>query len=120
MHEQWGWSERAANSHLPYWLRVAALCYGHHRANGHAVFGPGDIRAALARIAPGTGEVTRPDPSLVTRAIRTAVGHGWLAKGSNARCLIAPGHIGGGLGSEHDRCPVHDGRRRASERPMAA
>lgn len=119
MHTQSGWESLSANHRLPDWLRVTALCYGHHRANGHAVFGPGDVRTELVRVDESTGEVTFPDSSTVTRAVRTAVEYNFLGRGSTVRCLVAPQHVSGGLGHEMDRCPVHDGRARAPERPLA-
>jgi hypothetical protein len=105
-HYQHAWEERSGDPNLPDWLRVAALAYGKHAANGHAVFGPGDLALVLGRVDPTTGEISRNDN--VSRAIVTAVKHGWLAKGSKARCLIVPAFaVTGGLGSEFARCAIH-------------
>ena len=91
---------------MPDWLRVAALAYGKHAANGHAVFGPGDLALVLGRIDLATGEIAPNDN--VSLAIRTAMRHGWLAKGSKARCLIVPAFaVEGGLGSAFAPCPIH-------------
>lgn len=40
-HAQIEWENRAADTTLPLWLRVACLAYGRHEANGHANFGRG-------------------------------------------------------------------------------
>lgn len=121
MHFQRGWRDIATQDHLTDWVRVAALAYGRHRANGHASFQPGDLQSALLRVDAMTGEVALPAKATVSRAIGTAVANGFLARGSDARCLIVPAHIQGGLGNPADLCPVHEGRRRrAVERPLAA
>jgi hypothetical protein len=101
------WAERSANTQLPDWLRVAALAYGRHKANGHAEFGPGDVAYVLGKVDEQTGEF-QPNEN-VTRAIRTAVKYGFLAEGSKSRCLVVPAHaIEGGLGNPHARCPMHE------------
>jgi hypothetical protein len=105
-HYQHAWEERSGDPNLPDWLRVASLAYGKHSANGHALFGPGDLALVLGRVDPTTGEITANDN--VSRAIRTAVRHGWLARGSKARCLIVPAFaVDGGLGNAYAPCPVH-------------
>lgn len=102
------WAERSANTALPDWLRVAALAYGRHKANGHAAFGPGDVAHVLGKVDESTG-VFQPNEN-VTRAIRTAVRHGFLAEGSKSRCLVVPAHaIEGGLGNAYAPCPMHEG-----------
>lgn len=108
-HYQHAWEERSGNPALPKWLRVAALAYGKHAANGHAVFGAGDVALVLGDVDRATGAIT-PDRN-VKRAIDTAVQYGWLASGSKSRCLIVPSHaVSGGLGNEHATCPQHRGR----------
>jgi hypothetical protein len=105
-HYQHVWQERSGSPNLPDWLRVAALAYGKHAANGHAWFAPGEVALVLGLIDQETGEL-RPN-SNASRAIRKAVQYGWLAEGSKTRCLIVPAHaVGGGLGSEFARCPAH-------------
>lgn len=111
-HFQSIWHERSADPRLPYWLRVSALAYGSHRANGHASFKPGQIGLVLGSVDTGTGEVRRLDKGSVQRAIRTAIDYGWLAERSGARCLVVPGHaIAGGLGRADDTCPQHHRER---------
>jgi hypothetical protein len=109
-HYQGPWEERAGNPRLPDWLRVASLAYGKHGANGHALFGPGEVALVLGEVDFKTGEI-RTNQN-VSRAIKTAVVHGWLAKGSKARCLIVPAHsIEGGMGSPWKSCPQHGSNR---------
>lgn len=124
-HFQNTWHERAGHPHLPAWLRVAALAYGSHRANGHATFGRGDVGLVLGRVDPSTGEVMPTTRQDVHRAVVKAVEYGWLAAGSTARCLIVPAHaISGGLGRPDDQCPQHSssgtGKRGATARRLRA
>jgi hypothetical protein len=106
IHHQAVWKERAAsraaNPSLDNWIRVAALAFGCHRRNGHANFGPGEIAEIL-----GTPGKPLSAPA-VSNAIKLAKSAGWIAKESNARCLVVPPHaVGGGLGHPDDRCAVH-------------
>ena len=108
-HYQDVWEERAGDPRLPKWMRVAALAYGMHRANGHACFPPGAIALVLGK--PNGGDVVK-EPN-VGRIIKRAVEYGFLGEGSTSRCLIVPAHaIEGGLGSQHAICPMHGGGRR--------
>jgi hypothetical protein len=119
-HFQLVWEERAGDPRLPYWLRVAALAYGKHATNGHAVFKAGQIGLILGTPNPATGEFKPLEKGNVQRAIRTAVEYGWLSKESGSRCLVVPGHaINGGVGGrELSACPQHDKKREVvSERP---
>ncbi len=105
-HYQHVWQERAGNPNFPDWLRVAALAYGRHTANGHAVFAPGEVALVLGNVNLATGEL-RPSAN-ASRAIKKAVEYGWLSGGSKTRCLIVPAHaVGGGLGSDRKGCPFH-------------
>lgn len=105
-HYQRVWEERSGDPQMPQWLRVASLAYGKHKANGHAQFRRGQIALVLATVDPQTGEVL-PDLN-VGRAIRRAVQYGWLAEGSNVRCLIVPSHaISGPMGNQYAPCPDH-------------
>src|ERR687889_983678 len=108
-HYQSTWHERSGDPRLPAWLRVAALAYGAHAANGHAMFKPGQVGLVLGAVDHETGEVKPLHKGSVQRAIRTAVEYGWLAPGSGARCLVVPGHaIAGGLGGDANApCPQH-------------
>ena len=105
-HRQHVWEERAGDPALPDWVRVAALAYGKHSANGHANFGPGQVALVLGVVDRATGEL-RPNQN-VSRAIGTAIRYGWLAQGSKARCLVVPPHaVEGGLGNASAPCPFH-------------
>jgi hypothetical protein len=113
-HYQRIWEDRSGDPKLPPWLRVSALAYGMHRANGHAMFGVGDVRLVLSRVDEETGEILMPSTANVSHAIRKAVDFGFLEKGSGTRCLVVPGHaIEGGLGDPNEPCPQH---RRQSQR----
>jgi len=117
-HFQHVWEERSASRSLPDWLRVACLAYGKHRANGHANFRPGEVALVLARLDETTGVVTALARQGVHRAIKVAVGNGWLGAGSTARCLIVPAHaITGGLGRAEDACPQHAPATSKARRP---
>lgn len=106
MHRQSVWAERAGDPQFPDWLRVAAIAYGKHRANGHANFSRGALRVVLSTVNRETGEIH--DNENVSRAIATAVRYGFLAKGSNARCLVVPQHaVEGGLENAFSTCVIH-------------
>lgn len=109
-HFQTVWQERAGDVNLPDWLRVAALAYGTHAENGHALQRPGNVALVLARVDPSTGEVTPQSRQNVYRAIQAAIRHQWLAEGSTARCLIVPAHAisKGTEGGRPAPCPQHD------------
>ena len=77
-HYQSTWHERAGDPRLPQWLRVAALAYGSHKANGHSQFSPGQIALVLATVHRETGEVTPLDKGSVQRAYaRPSTTDGW-------------------------------------------
>lgn len=108
-HYQDVWEERSADHNLPQWLRVVSLAYGCHKANGHAMFGPGALAAALGKPDEQSGEMV-PDPN-PGRAVRVAVKYGWLDRRSTIRCLVVPQHaIAGGFGHPYAVCPMHGGR----------
>jgi len=108
MHYQLVWQGRSGDRRLPLWLRVVALAYGMHRANGHASFAPGQIAFALTTVDPDTGEAWKPTRQAVHRATRDAIEYGWLASRSSTRCLVVPEHaISGGLGHAWDTCKWH-------------
>ncbi len=105
-HYQNVWEERSGSQSIPKWLRVASLCYGMHKANGHAAFAPGEVAAVLGTVDTTTGEIL-PDLN-ADRAVKTAIKHGFLARGSTVRCLMVSGHaVGGPHGNEWAPCPVH-------------
>lgn len=106
------WQARAGDRRLPYWLRVAALAYGHHENNGHAKFKRGEIALVLATVDAETGEI-KPHP-WVGRDINLAVEYGWLAPGSYWGCLIVPAHSvrKGEMWAKPKPCPIHARRRK--------
>jgi hypothetical protein len=107
MHFQSVWGERAADPSLPAWVRVSALAFYRHRANGHANFGPRELGLLLGK--PGeTGSWEYVADTAVSRAIAAAKRAGWIADTSNAKCLVVPHHaVTGGMGHPSERCPVH-------------
>jgi hypothetical protein len=111
-HYQSVWEERAGNPRFPLWLRVAALAYGQHKANGHAVFRPGEVATILSTVDPDTGVILKPDRRDIGVAVGVAVDYGWLSPGSGTTCLVVPAHaVTGGIGSPHAECPVHERKR---------
>lgn len=114
-HYQDDWHRRSGDPRLPYWLRVAALAYGSHGYNGHAVFKRGEIGLVLATVDQETGEI-QPFEN-VGRAIRDAVAYGWLAPESFWGCLVVPAHaIKKGTHGRRTECPVHRKKRARAER----
>jgi len=115
-HFQNVWQERARDPRLPAWLRVAALAFGSHAANGHAPFKPGEIALILARVDGETGEIVPMHKANVQRAITKAVESGWLVSNSGSTCLVVPGHaVAGGLGRADAACPQSHRSRRVSQ-----
>lgn len=111
-HYQSVWHERTADKRLPLWLRTACLAYGAHRANGHARFKPGEIAMIFGTVDPETGEIKSQDKANIQRAIRSAIGAGWLAPTSSTLCLVVPAHaITGGLGYEQEKCTLQHRQR---------
>jgi hypothetical protein len=110
-HYQSAWHERSGDPRLPLWLRVSALAYGSHGANGHAMYKSGQVGLVLSKVDETTGEILTPCKQSVHRAIETAIEYGFLEKGSGSLCLVVPGHANvGGLGRADEPCPQH--RRR--------
>jgi MarR family len=96
-HYQSAWRERAGDTRLDLWLRVAALAFAHHKRNGHANFESGEIAKILGVSAQS-----------VSRAIKKAKELGFIAGESNARCLVVPPWaVWGGPGHPNDRCRFH-------------
>ncbi len=105
-HYQADWAERSGNTRLPDWLRVVALAYGKHKANGHAAFKRGEIAWVLAKVDEDSGEIVAGRN--VHRAVAAAVDYGFLSPLSNQRCLVVPVHaIGGPSGNVLAPCPIH-------------
>lgn len=115
-HSQEEWHRRAGDSHLPRWLRVAALAYGSHGNNGHATFKRGDMAVTLGL----PGEPL--DRRRLHEHIALAVEFGWLEPGSTSMCLIVPsGQIDKGtIGAPKARCPIHDRRKRRHAQPSGS
>ena len=109
-HYQAEWENRAADTSLSLWLRVACLAYGRHEANGHANFRRGQLSWILG--TPPTAEsptFKRRDRTEVRDAIALAVRHKWLGEGSCSECLVVPAHaVEGPLGNPNKPCPVHE------------
>lgn len=121
-HYQHIWMERTGDSRYPAWLRVAFLALGSHRANGHARFKPGDISMIIGGyIDPDNGEMkTTMNKYAVRDAIKQAVERKWLSPESSSLCLVVPAHaVTGGLGNEHEKCPIHESKRAATEKAIA-
>lgn len=113
MQDQGAWEERAGDTRLPSWLRVASLAFGMHRANGHANFSPGQISLILGSVD-RDGVPCPLDKGSTQRAIRKAVEYGWLSPESGSRCLVVPGQkvdggYGGGRTSPCKHHPRQDG-----------
>lgn len=103
---QSGWRERAADTRLPLWQRVAFLAYGSIRANGHATFPKGELARKF--------DVSSQE---ISHAIRTAKDRNFLSRESKSECLVVPPHfVTGGLGHGNDPCAVHDGRHIGAKR----
>lgn len=79
---------RSTDYRLPLWLRLTALAVEEMHLEDHtATFESGELRELLAQ-----GEHLHY--SAVTKAIRLAVDHGLLLKGSSTRCLrVIPGSL---------------------------
>jgi hypothetical protein len=115
MHTQSVWETRSANRSLPNWVRISALAFGCHRANGHANFAAGELEVLLG--VPGENGWKSVSPQQVSNAIAAAKQAGWIAPESRPRCLVVPHHaITGGLGHPHEKCSVHVGRRQTAKR----
>jgi hypothetical protein len=112
-HYQAAWDNRAANHHLPLWVRIVCLAYGRHKANGHAVFGRGDLTWILGTPPHDGKPFQRANRQAVRNAIAAAVKYGFLDDGSCTECLVVPGHaIQGPHGKADAPCPVHEKKYR--------
>jgi hypothetical protein len=102
------WSERARNTDLPIWLRLAALAYSSHTKNGHATF-----MLALESTLPEVLGMTNKHPlQQIRNEIRRAIRHGFLAEESNHLCLVLPdGITGGAEGHRHSPRHLHKKKR---------
>lgn len=98
---QSGLEERALELGQPLWLKVTCMAYARVGANGHAGFKRGELAQLMGKC--------RQD---IERAIRTAVGYGWLHEASCTECLIPPGDfVEMSYGSSRKVCDVHGGPR---------
>ncbi|WP_460359489.1 hypothetical protein, partial [Mycobacterium sp. ZZG] len=85
----------------------SGLAFARHKANGHAIFAKGQLALLLGR--PTEDGFKPADKSNVQRAIRAAISNKWLDPESCSECLVVPSHaVQGGLGSENEKCSVHD------------
>lgn len=73
--------QRARDTALPGWLRVALWAYAHHDQHGHAAAWPGQLRREL-------GFTHRRD---VSRALQLARERGLIDPTSSAACVVLPG-----------------------------
>jgi hypothetical protein len=91
--------ERAQDSDLPLWQRVAFLAWAKCRPNGHATFRRGELARFFAQ-----------DRANLQRAIREAVTRGWIDPQSCAECLVPnPHEVQGGWGGDAEApCAVHE------------
>ncbi|OBG28383.1 hypothetical protein [Mycobacterium sp. 852002-51057_SCH5723018] len=113
-HYQAAWENRAANHNLPLWARIFSLAYGRHQANGHAVFGRGELTWILGTPPKASEPFQRASRQAVREAIATAVKHGFLDDDSCSECLVVPGHaIQGPHGKAAAPCLVHERKYRA-------
>jgi hypothetical protein len=119
-HYQAEWENRAADVGLPLWLRVAALAYGRHEANGHANFRRGELSWILGRPpSAASPSFKRVDRTYLRNAIAVAVRHKWLAEGSCSECLVVPAHaVEGPVGNPDKPCPVHDRKVQRKRRKL--
>lgn len=112
-HYQAAWEHRAASPNLPMWARIFCLAYGRHHANGHAVFGRGELSMILGMPPQDGKPFRRATRQAVHAAIATAVKYGFLSDGSCPECLVVPGHaINGPHGKADAPCPVHERKYR--------
>ena len=110
-HFQEAWADDALNPIYPMPLRVAFLAFGRHRANGHAIFGQGEIANTLGHHDDVGGWVPA-DRRTVHRAITKAVSYGLLDSTSKALCLVVPKHrVAGGMGNPETPCRRHPATR---------
>lgn len=110
------WTERASNHRLPLWVRVACYAEAHANPIGICKLKPEELHHAL-------------DPTLskpaISRAIATAIKHGWLHPTSSARYLVLepvggalPERGGGGL--QKGGAPHQGGASRTSRQQEAS
>ncbi|BBX87848.1 hypothetical protein [Mycolicibacterium aubagnense] len=99
------WAARAKDGKNPRWLRITSLAYSSHRKNGHATFclkGESTLCEALGL------ENTRNNTLSLQKEIRSSIARGFLAPGSNIRCLVLPDEIcGGAEGHLFADCQLH-------------
>jgi hypothetical protein len=118
-HYQSAWDNRAANTDLPLWMRVASLAYGRHEANGHTNFQRGDLSWILGKPLKSGGDFKRRDRHTIRDAIAVAVKYGLLAEGSCSECLVVSPHtIEGPLGNPHKPCAVHERKNAQKSRKV--
>ncbi|WP_156748737.1 hypothetical protein [Mycobacterium sp. 1482292.6] len=99
---QAGWERRALELAQPLWLKVACMAYSRVGPSGHAQFDRGELAGLMGKC--------RQD---IDRAIRTAVGKGWLDEASCTECLMPPADfIEMSFGNRLKVCKVHRDQRK--------
>lgn len=94
--ERWPWAKlerrflgaQVHNAACPDWQRVAFAAWLSMKVDGVARFGRGELASAAARLDTETGELL--DVGNPHRAIKEAIGHGWLGAGSTPREVFVP------------------------------
>lgn len=70
----------ACDPSMPKWQQAAMHCWGHMDRRGHCPLPAGKLTEIL-------GKKSDVD---TRKEVRKAISKGWLAEGSNDRCLVAP------------------------------
>lgn len=93
------WERLSKDVKLPKWQRAAMYCWAHCDRSNHCPMPKNKLQQFLA--CSNTRETNR--------VIATAVGRGWLAEGSNDRCLVATCDVKYGAGNFKSRheCEFH-------------
>ena len=87
---------------VPDWQRIAFWCWAEMRRDQHCPMAKGEIAVeVLGKPKMQSGKVSK--------AINEAIRRGWLAHGSNARCLVAPYDVQFHAGNHHipEVCEFH-------------
>ncbi|OBJ59746.1 hypothetical protein A9W95_10875 [Mycobacterium sp. 1423905.2] len=96
------------------WARIFSLAYGRHQANGHAVFGRGELTWILGKPPQDGKPFEKASRQAIHKAIAAAIRYGFLAEDSGMECLVVPGHaVAGPHGNPTAPCPVHERKYRA-------
>jgi hypothetical protein len=88
--------------------RVQWAAVGWSNRVGHACFAAGALAEILCSVDKETGEVKKPTPQGVYKAIRAAVAAGVISEESRARCLVLPRALWQKGGKGNSSCSEHD------------